>query len=307
MNISIVIPVYKSEESLGELVERLEAVATEICKEYEILLVNDGSPGNDWDVIRKLAAENKSVVGVNLSRNFGQQNAIFAGLSVARGEHVVVMDCDLQDRPEEIFKLYKYASEGFDAVVAKRLERQDGWWRRTLSKYFFHVYSILAGVKVTQGIGNFGVYSRRLVDKLLEFSETTKTFSIMVMWSGFNRVEVDVSHSKRLYGVSSYNFRKMMSLAIASLIANSSLLLRIVVYVGMVLSCISFLYGTFIVVSHFFGADYLTGWSSVIASLYFLSGMIMLFVGLVGLYIDRIFIEVKGRPAFIIKEVTSGN
>lgn len=219
--LSVVVPVYGSVDALGELYQRVATTLEKITPEFELILVNDASPGNAWPVIQKLSAKDARVRGLNLSRNFGQYPAITAGLSASKGEWVVVMDCDLQDQPEEILHMYKKAQEGFFVVVGSRQKRHDGMVRLFVSRAFYATLSYLSGTHQDRTVANFGIYHRRVIDALLSMSDHMRYFSVMVRWVGFRTAVVPVEHAPRKGGKSGYSLAKLFSLATDIILALS--------------------------------------------------------------------------------------
>lgn len=303
-DISVVIPVYRSQESLGELYARLNATLTRISPDYEIIMVNDASPDDSWQLIQTLAQEDDRVRGINLSRNFGQHCAITAGLDYVRGHWVVVMDCDLQDVPEEIIKLYRKAKEGYDVVVGRRVRRQDGFLKKTASRTFYHVFAYFTGSKIDNRIGNFGIYARKVIQSITALKEQNRSFGLFVLWVGFRRIEIDIEHHPRPHGGSSYTFRRMFHLAFDSIVAHSNKLLRLSVKLGFFLSLMSMIYALWLVIRYFIWTTPVAGWTSLMVSVYFTAGLIIGTIGIVGLYVGKIFDEVKGRPLYIIDSTT---
>jgi dolichol-phosphate mannosyltransferase len=304
--ISVVTPVYGCASCLSELCQRLHVVLAEIDHDYEIILVNDGSRDHAWQVIQELAVADTRVKGINLSRNFGHHHAITAGLDFVRGEWVVVMDCDLQDVPEEIPKLYQAALSGYDIVVGRRANRQDGWLRKQLSKAFYKVFAYLTETKINPQIGSFGVYSKKVIENIAKLREQNRSLGLFALWVGHRRLEMDIVHAKRQHGKSSYSARRMLSLAFNSTIAHSDKLLRLTMQFGFMMSLCSFLYALWIIAAYFFWSKPIVGWASLIVSIYFSAGMIIGALGIVGLYVGKIFAEVKGRPLYLIDALTFG-
>jgi dolichol-phosphate mannosyltransferase len=291
--ISVVIPVYRSEETLCELVERLCKTLDKIVSSYEIILVDDGSPDFSWEVIKKISRSDSRVVGLKLSRNFGQHSAIAAGLKKSNGQWVVVMDCDLQDQPEEIEKLYHRALEGFDQVVAIRKNRQDKRLKIFQSRVFAKFFSYLSGDKINPAVGNFGIYKRDVIDQLNSFKEQGISFGLMTKWMGFSRDEMEVLHSPRLYGKTSYSLQALIRLGFGNILNHSDKLLKINVKIGFYLSSLSLLGGVWILIRYIFEAQSAVGWPSLMVFMTFTTGIILASIGMVGLYIGRIFEEVK--------------
>jgi len=211
--ISVVSPVYGCRDSLNTLYTRLKETLVKISEDFEIIFVNDASPDNAWETIRELALKDDRVKGINLARNFGQHKAIAAGLDHSQGDWVVVMDCDLQDKPEEIIKLYNKAQEGYDAVFGQRIGRQDSRRKRWASRLFIAVYDYLSDSKTDPTIGNFSIISRKVVEGLKQMKEQHHAYTFFVIWLGFKRTYVEVEHAKREIGKSSYNFRRLITLA----------------------------------------------------------------------------------------------
>ena len=302
--ISVVTPIYGCSGGLRELCSRLAPVLSTISADYEIIMVNDSSPDEAWEVIKKLAREDSRVKGINLSRNFGQHYAITAGLDYAQGDWVVVMDCDLQHKPEEIPKLYQKAQEGYDLVVGMRAQRQDTYLKKLGSRLFYKVFAYLTGLRIDNRISNFGIYSQKVIRSITALREQNRAFGLLALWVGFRRIEIDIEHASRPYGKSAYTFRRMMSLALDSILSHSDRLLLITVKLGLFLSFTSLLYATLILVRYFFWATPVAGWPSLIVSIYFTAGLIIGSIGVVGLYVGKIFNEVKGRPLYLIDAAT---
>lgn len=303
--ISVVIPVYKSAESLEELASRLTNSLSTITEDFEVILVNDGSPDSSWEIITNIAAKNQKFIGISLSRNFGQHPAITAGLTFANGEWVVVMDCDLQDRPEEIPNLYYKALEGFEQVVALRHSRQDSKWKKLSSKLFFKGLSFLTDEKLDYRVGNFGIYNRKVISSVLNIGDLTRTFTILTRWVGFNRTAIEVQHSSRTSGNSSYNFGKLCALALQTILGASDKPLRLTVRLGFTVSSMSILFAVWLAIRRVFWGVQVVGWTSTAVLLCFMFGIVIGCTGIVGLYVGRIFDQTKNRPVFIVDKQTA--
>jgi len=221
MEISIVSPVYKAENIIDELVKRLTHELKKITEDYEIILINDRSPDNSWQKMVNQSDKDKRIKSVLLSKNFGQHHAITAGLDLAVGKWVVVMDCDLQDRPEEIINLYNEAMKGFDIVQALRVNRTDSTLKKLKSKLFNLVFSYLSGVKQDYRLQDFGIYSQKAIAVINTIREPMRSFSPLASWVGFSRSTVEVQHGQRFEGKSSYSLAKQINLAIDTAIAYS--------------------------------------------------------------------------------------
>lgn len=301
--LSVVSPVYKAEKIIPLLVERIEKAVCKITSDFEIILVEDGGPDNSWNVIEGIAANNSKVKGIKLSRNFGQHPAIMAGLSEAKGEWVVVMDCDLQDQPEEIERLHGKALEGFDVVFAKRNNRQDGLFKKLTSKIFSTIFNYLAGTNFDNEIANFGIYNRKVITSVLSIGDYIKSFPLFVYFSGFRSTVISVEHASRESGTTSYSFSKLVSLAFNSIISYSNKPLKIFVKFGMLISLLSIIGGIVNLVLYFDGKIKVSGYSSIIVSIWFLSGIIITVIGVVGIYVGKVFEQTKNRPPFIIDKI----
>jgi polyisoprenyl-phosphate glycosyltransferase len=302
VNISVVVPVYKSKETLDELVLEVENNLKKIGNHYEIILVNDACPDNSWVKIVEICDKNKHVVGINLSRNFGQHYAISAGLKESKGEWVVVMDGDLQDVPSEIPNLFNKTAEGFDIVQAKRTNRQDAFLKIIYSKLFYLFLSFMTDRNYDSSVANFGIYSRKVIDMINSMPEKFRIFPIMVSWIGFNSISIPVKHSSRKAGKSSYNFKKLRRLALDIVLSYSDKPLRLTVKFGLLVSSFSFIYLCVLIYQYFTGVITVMGYTSIIGSITFFSGIIILVLGVIGLYIGKIFETVKQRPIYIISE-----
>ncbi|MDC8006300.1 glycosyltransferase family 2 protein [Aureisphaera galaxeae] len=300
--ISVVVPIYRNEATLVDLVERLQQVFVQLGVDGEILLVNDSSPDDSWTVIKKMANDKDGVVGLNLSRNFGQHYAISAGLANATGDWVVVMDADLQDVPEEIEKLHAKAQEGFEIVLAQRSERKDGWFKKLLSSWFYGILSYLSGTPYDGSVANFGIYNKKVIDTIVDLPEKNRFFPSMIKWVGYTSTSIPVRHSGREEGSSSYNFRRRMNLALDIILSYSDKPLRLAIKLGILFVGMSSIFAIIILIKWLNGSIEVMGYTSLILSVWFLSGIIILVLGVSGLYIGKIFENVKDRPTYIIKE-----
>ncbi len=302
--ISVVTPVYGCYKSLNNLYRRLENILSAITDDFEIIMVNDSSPDNAWDAIKELAKKDDRVKGINLSRNFGQHKAVTAGLDYAKGDWIVVMDCDLQDQPEEIIKLYNKALEGYDIVFGKKTERRDKFFKKLGSKIFFKVYDYFTDSKVDSTVGNFSIISKKVLYILKEMKEQTKAYPLFVNWVGFKKTEVLINHAQREEGKSSYNMRRLINLAIDNIVSQSNKPLKLSIKFGFILSFFSLIYGCWLILRYFMFSISVEGWTSVMVSIYFIGGLLFANMGILGLYIGKIFDETKNRPIYIIQETT---
>lgn len=303
MDISVVIPVYGCRAALPELHRRLVDTLEGMGKSFEIVLVDDCCPQNSWDVIKDICARDDRVKGIHLSRNFGQIRAITAGLDNSRGDWVVVMDCDLQDRPEAIARLYAKAQEGFDVVFVKRVERKDSGLTLFLSRLFYRVYSYFTDDAYDSSLCNFSISRRIVIDNYCRMREHNRGFTMFVKWLGFRQTAIEVEGDERFEGTSSYNFRKKLAMAFELITAQSNKPLKLAVGAGFVIALLAFLYLLVLVVRYFVSPGVQVGWTSTIASIYLMGGLILSAIGVVGLYVGNIFDEVKNRPLYVISEI----
>lgn len=301
--ISFVSPVYKAEKILDKLVDEIQKVMLKINEPYEIILVDDRSPDGSWEVMKKISSQFSEVKSIRLSRNFGQHPTIIAGLSEVKGDWVVVMDCDLQDQPKEVLKLYNKAKEGFDIVLGKRKHRKDSFFKKMSSAFFSKVYSFFTDTKYDNEIANFGIYNRKVIQSVLEISDSIKFFPLFVKLVGFNSTSVVVEHAEREEGESSYSFSKLISLAFNTIISFSNKPLKLFVKFGITISIVSFLFGIYNIYLTMTNQIAVLGYSSIIVSIWFLSGIIITTIGVTGIYVGKIFDQTKNRPTYIIDEI----
>ena len=302
MELSIVSPVYRGEKMLDELVRRIHAAVSPLTPDYEIVLVNDCSPDRSWEHIAEICAKDKQVKGINLSRNFGQPYAITAGLSYATGRYVAVIDCDLQNKPEDLPAMYNKALEGYDIVSARRVVREDTFLKRLSSAAFHKAYDLLSGFKTDKAVAEFGIYSQKVVKVYCSIPEYSRSFVELVHTLGFKKSTVDVYHDHRLEGKSSYNLYRLLKLSYNSIISNSNRPMHIAVTVGLLMSLLSFLMAIYNIFAKFIGLNEVAGYTSTIFSIWFVGGILLFMMGVLGLYIGKIFDQVKGRPVFIVSE-----
>ena len=301
--ISIVSPVYRADKIVENLVTEIQAVMEQLNLSYEIILVDDRSPDDSWKVMKSLSARNENIKSIRLSRNFGQHPAIMAGLSQAKGEWIVVMDCDLQDQPKEIANLYKKAIEGFEVVLARRVQRSDGYLKKLSSKIFSKVFSYFTETEYNNEIANYGIYHRKVILSILEITDYIKFFPLFVNFVGYKSTSIVVEHAFREEGKSSYNFSRLVSLAFNTIISFSNKPLKMFVKFGMLISFISILYGAYNIYEALTNKIAVLGYTSLIVSIWFLSGVIITTIGITGIYVGKIFDQTKNRPVFIIDEV----
>jgi glycosyltransferase involved in cell wall biosynthesis len=302
-HLSIVIPLLNEESLIHELVSRVKFNATKITEDFEIILVDDGSNDSTWEKIKIQGKIEKRVKGVKFSRNFGHHYAITAGLEYSKGDWVVVMDGDLQDRPEVITDLYMKAQEGFDVVFVSRVNRPEGLIYKLAQKTFYLLLRILSGIKYDSSFANFSIISKQVVNSFTRFTENTRFYSTTVDWLGFKRTSIEASHGHRHSGKSSYSFNKRLKLAVDIIISFSERPLHLAILFGLLTSLFSIFTFLWIIIGAFRYEFTVLGWPSIMVAILFMGGMILTVIGILGIYIGRIYREVKYRPLYIVKEI----
>lgn len=302
MDLSIVIPMYGCRAAVEELYRRLIESVSKITESFEIIMVNDSCPQNSWEIIEQLCKKDERVVGIEMSRNFGQMKAITAGLDYSTGDWVVVMDCDLQDRPEEIINLYNKAQEGYDVVFAKRKNRKDSGLKVFISKMFYKVYSFASDDSYDPELCNFSISKRNVVDSYCSMREIHRAFVMYIRWLGFRQTAIEVEHDARFEGKSSYNMKKRIKMAGEILTSQSDKILRFTVGLGFLITFVSFVAIIALVINYFMG-NVTTGWTSTIAAICLIGGINITVIGLVGIYVGNIFMQSKNRPLYVVRQV----
>jgi len=305
MDLSIVSPVYMSASTVLPLVQELTTVLGEQglgC--YEIILVDDGSSDQSWQQMVIASERYPHVLAIRLSRNFGQHNAIAAGLDRSTGDVVVVMDCDLQDRPAEVPHLVAKlrAEPHAECVLAVRANRQDFFLKRISSTVFYLLLRLLTGVHLDSRIANFGAYSAKMVKVINSLREPDRSFPFFVHWVGFEKAYLEVQHAPRHSGRSSYSFYALMKLAVNVGMGVSDRPMRLVMGVGAILCTTAFFFGVGLLFRYAAGQVSEPGYASIILSLWFFSGIIVLLLGFVGLYVGKIYLATKQRPIYVVNE-----
>ncbi len=303
IHISVISPVYRAEKTLHELVKQIEEAVEPISKEYEIILVEDHGPDNSRQIIREICAKDAHVKGVFLSKNFGQQYALNAGLDAAQGEWIVTLDCDLQDTPAFIQTMYNRAQEGYDIVLASRQQRQDGAIKRLGSHAFNKVMKYLTEVEMDESIANFILYNHKVVDAMKTMGDYRRYYPLMNKWVGFRQYVEPIPHAERTDGLSSsYTLRKRINLAVETIIAFSDKPLRLMMKVGVWISALSILAALILAIHYLCTGITVDGWLTLFVSIWFVFGMQIALMGLVGVYIGKIYEQSKGRPSYIVSE-----
>jgi len=301
-HISVVTPVYGAVDCLETLYARLVTSLSTITDNFEIIMVNDACPYGSWEIIEKLATQDKRVKGIDLYRNFGQHVAITAGVNSSKGDWVVVMDCDLQDQPEDIPILYQKALEGNEVVFGIRGKRKDSLFKKITSTLYRVAMNTLSKVKWKYNNANFSIISRGIANAYNQLNDKNRIYFIQINWI-YNKIAyVKVNHDKRYAGSSSYNMKKLLYLAINILVANSykPLLFASVIGFGMIIVSIVLMFK--IILSYLFLGTEVLGWSSLMIVVLLTSGIILFNLGVMSLYIWKTFEETKNKPLYFIKQ-----
>ena len=302
--VSIVVPVFNEEEVLDELYRQVTAQGQTLRHELELVLVDDGSRDRSHEMIRALAARDPRVVGVRLSRNFGHEAAIEAGLREASGDAVVVMDADLQDAPDALPRLVEAWEQGADVAYAVRESRKEGVVLRSAFKGFYKLAGRMVSIDLPADSGPFSLMSRPVVDTLNGLPEYNRYFPGLRAFAGFNQVAIPVERAERHAGETKYSFRKRTSGAVNAIVSFSKLPLRAVIWLGLITAAISIAGGLFVLVSSIAGASLIPGWASLMVAVMLLAGVQLTTLGIVGEYVGKVYDEVRRRPTYVIAERT---
>lgn len=306
--VTILIPAYNEEEVLETLFERLDRLADSIKNyKFEFLFVNDGSRDNTLEIIKSQAKKDSRVSYINLSRNFGKEIAMIAGIDHVRGDAMVIIDADLQDPPELIPEMIKHWEEGYDDVYARRSSREgETWLKKKTSEMYYKILQSSTNIPIQIDTGDFRLLDRRCIDALKQFRESQRNTKAMFSWIGYKKKEILYNRDPRLAGTTKWNYRKLFNLAIDGITSFTTAPLRIATITGLLISAISFLYIIYLLVRPLFGVSTGAGYSSTLAVILFMGGVQMLFLGIIGEYIGRIFNETKNRPLYFIEEYHAG-
>lgn len=300
--ISVVTPEYNGAKMIPEFIDRVSKTLLTITDKYEIILVNDSSPDDTWNIIQNECKINKNIKGIDLSRNFGQHYAISAGLAYAQGDWVVVMDCDLQDVPEDIPKLYKKAMEGYDLVMVKRTEKHVGWWKRMSSVWFHKFFNLLSGANTEPTEANFSILSKKVKDEYNNIPMQARAYGIILSIIGFKKGYINLPQEARGEGKSGYTLKKLFSFASTVIIATTNRPLRLSVSIGFIMSFLSFALAVYNIIAKLLGFIHVAGYTTTVFSIWFVGGMLLSMIGVLGLYIGKIFDQVKGLPLFVVRD-----
>jgi len=298
-SISVVVPIYKCESCLEQLCNELNKYLSTITNTFEVIFVDDRSPDNSWCLIQELKKKFTFLKSVRLSRNYGQHIAITAGLAEATGDYAVVMDCDLQDPPSLIPDMYREIQKGNDLVLAKRFQRTHSGFRKLAAKLYFHIMSKLTREKVDGEYGSFSMLSRKVIDAFLLFQEKERHYLFILRWLGFKMGTIEYSHQDRYSGASSYTFSKLLHHAVDGVFFQATVLLHWIVAIGLLFSISGVGMAVFYVWRYVYFTS-LPGWTSLIVIVLVSTGIILVSMGVVGMYVSKIFEQTKMRPLYVV-------
>jgi polyisoprenyl-phosphate glycosyltransferase len=303
VDVDVIIPVFNEEGNIAALFERLAGVMRNLGGSYRLTFVNDGSRDSSIDIIRRLAVAHPEVKFIDLSRNFGHQIAVTAGLNFSTARRVVIIDADLQDPPELIFNLNVKMNEGFDVVYAKRKSRKgESLFKKWTARLFYRLLVRLTSINIPVDTGDFRMMDRKVVDALNRMPERHKFIRGMVSWVGFRQTFVEYDRAERHAGATGYTFRKMLRFALDGITGFSNLPLKLATIAGFAISGVSFLLILYTLYARYFSENYVQGWASIMISILFIGGIQLICLGLIGEYLIRMDANLRQRPLYIINE-----
>lgn len=301
--ISIVIPSYNEQDNVKVLAKALVNIFQNLTYDYECIFVNDGSSDQTLANLKELAHDNPKIFYINLSRNFGHQNALKAGLIAATGDAVISMDADMQHPPQLVVDLIKKWEEGYDVVYTKRLnDKKLPFIKRLTSVYFYKLINSLSVVKIEEGAADFRLMDKNVLRVFNSLNENELFIRGLVSWVGFKQIGIEYYPAERLSGESKYTLKKMLRFGLQGITSFSTRPLYVAVFLGLFISVFAFIfYMSYVVYSLYFG-HVISGWASVISTVVFFGGLNMIILGIIGIYIGKMFMQTKNRPNFIIQE-----
>lgn len=303
IDLSIVIPVYNEEQNVAALLERLDGVVKQLNVAVEFVFINDGSRDNTIAIIKQFAQLDDRIKYIDLSRNFGHQVAVSAGLDNCQGNSVVIIDADLQDPPELIIPMYEKYKKGFEVVYAKRRTREgESALKKVTAKYFYRILQRITSINIPVDTGDFRIIDRKIVEVLRQMPEREKYLRGQIAWVGFNQTFVEYDRDSRQAGQTGYTYRKMIRFALDGITSFSNFPLKFATIMGFTVSVISFIIMLYALYGRFISHDYVPGWASLMLSVLFIGGVQLICVGIIGEYISRISANVRNRPLYIVRD-----
>ncbi len=301
IDLSIIIPIYNEQDNIPVLYNRLSKVAQSMSLSYELLFINDGSVDASLGMLIALSQSDSNVNYINLSRNFGHQIAVTAGIDNCKGDAVVIIDADLQDPPELIEDLYRKMQEGFEVVYARRRNRSgESILKKATAKIFYRILTKITTVKIPVDTGDFRILDRKVVNVLKNMPEQQKYLRGQIAWIGFNQTHIEYDRDERHAGHTGYTYSKMIRLALDGITSFSNLPLKFATIAGFVVSGITFLVALYALYARFISKDYVPGWTSLIIAVLFIGGVQLITIGIIGEYMSRVSANVRNRPLYII-------
>jgi dolichol-phosphate mannosyltransferase len=301
--LSVVIPAFNERENLKELTKKIINALSENMNNFEIIIVDDGSTDGTYEMLKQLNRQDGRIKSIKLSRNFGQQVAILAGVDHAKGQAVLTMDADLQHPPELIPEMLRYLSSGYDIVyTVRRKSKGIGVRKGLFSKLFYWVFNKFTKIKLDEGSADFRLMSRRAVEAFRQIREIHRFNRGLISWMGFKHIGINYIAPARAKGKVKYNFKKNMRLALDGILSFSTFPLRFACYLGLTISFLSAIYALWLIIIKLSGAKIAPGWTQLIVTVIFFGGLQLFFIGIIGEYISRIFEETKKRPLYFIDE-----
>lgn len=302
--LSIVLPIYNEEKNIPELYGRLKNSLKIINKPFELIFVNDGSKDRSPQLVYELSKKDPCVKLIDLSRNFGHQVAITAGIDFAEGSAVVIIDSDLQDPPEVIPELVKKWREGYEVVYAKRINRKDTLFKKSTAYLFYRIFKKLSPIEMPTDVGDFRLIDRKVVLEVRKLREKSRFMRGLISWVGFKQGEVLFERDERRFGKTNYPLKKMIKFAIDGITSFSYLPLRLTTYLGFVTASLGFALGIYALFIKFIKPEQVVpGWATVIIVMTFLGGIQLLIIGIIGEYIGRIYTESQARPLYVVRSL----
>jgi len=299
--VSVVIPAFNEEENLVVIIERLEAVFCLTGYRVEFILVDDGSKDKTMLILKNMAKAKPNLFYIEFSRNFGHQLALKAGLDKATGDCVISLDADLQHPPELITEMLEHWENGYEVVYTRRIEdKKLSFKKRKTSAWFYKLLNVLSSIDIEEGTADFRLMDRKVINIFRDFEENEPFVRGLVKWMGFSQFAIDYMPSERFAGSSKYNLKKMMRFALHGVTSFSIKPLYTAVYLGFGFSCLSLLYIPYVLLSFYEGQE-VNGWASIIMTIAFFGGLQLIILGIIGIYIGKMFMQTKNRPNYIIR------
>jgi glycosyltransferase involved in cell wall biosynthesis len=305
MKLTVLVPVYCSENTISKLYESIINVLSDFKEGFEIVFVNDSSNDNSWEIIKSICLDDDRVKGICLNKNYGQHNALFCGIKNSSGELILTMDDDLQHPPQEIIKLLNEIDKGYDVVYGVPRKLTHSFFRNLLSKFIKYIIHVVMGFDHAQKINSFRVFKRNLLNNFLEIQNSKVNIDVLLSWSTKNFSSIDVEHNRRKDGASGYTFRKLINHTLVMMTNFSSIPLKFASYLGFIFSILGFVILIHVLINALFFSNPVPGFPFLASMISIFSGVQLLTLGIFGEYLSNIHIKSISKPMYIIKEFTS--